>query len=191
MTVALRRMAEIRARWAKRPETWEIAWWLPGAGPAPAQGLQRALYTHGEPAWGWVLVGWNGVYERGAENGPATLISSDDPAIQADPSLLRVPHDRYWTIRTNGATAPGLRRLVPWARREAPPVGRGRFPALLSGPWLVWEARIDVDRAHLPGGLLRSPLVPIVRFPDPRRAEMMILPRWHWPQDMVEEWGRG
>lgn len=186
-------LAEIRARWAAREPAKALPlppvpdWWAKRPDLWAARAYVHTLAQEGEVASGRLLVFDDSMVRPGAEALPGEVIWSDDPYVEAHPSLLDEVSERWWKLRREGSAAPGLRAMVPVVRGDAP-VAIRRVPGPLASDRVVWHCKLMLYPSHLPESRIGLPIVPILRDPTHRHAIVMVVPAEWWPAVLVEAW---
>lgn len=163
-------------------------WMGPSDGLNEVVAQQRLLLTEGHIVWG-ALVQANGqLFQPGIEDLPALLVHSTDRHFDAHPQELRQVGQALFALKDTAPAEPELARLAALVTGEKERVlGLDLPPVLSSCP--VRAGVFMVYRKHVPTGMLRCGLFPVLTHPATPVA--MMLPFEYWPIELIILWKDG
>jgi hypothetical protein len=150
---------------------------------------QKSLWKHGVIVWGHVVRANARLYESGTDDCPATLIfsatASDEEALCELPSYVKKLHDLSESVSPEPAWTQREKEWWEDLRNDLSYHRGFRLP-------LEWQTQSQdykgssllIHREHLPDGLIKSRLLPILV--DPMACIAQIVPYKEWPQGMIE-----
>lgn len=195
MSFASRVNDALAAAWAQRNQNVPVTWpplvpefILNNAKFWPLLEGGRELWQTGEPILARVLQANNAIFEPGEFALLGEVIWGEDPYVRRDSDLLAECTERYWALRRKPSSAPGLRSLSAFVADDKRPVGRTRFPPLLSAGRVIEHATVLFHREHLVTGVLASDLVPILRDPTGNVPLVLVPPIVFWPAELIARW---
>lgn len=160
----------------------------------PADGLnevvarQRLLLTEGEVVWGALVMANKLLFEPGTEDLPALLVHSPDRHFDARPEALREVGQALFALKDTAPADPELARLAALITGETErALGLALPPVLCSRP--VRAGVFMAYRRHVPTGVLRGGLFPVLTHPS--TPAVMMLPFEFWPIELIILWKEG
>ena len=172
------------------PRVFERGWpaWLQRSDPIKhVYRAQRALLDHGHVVWAWLVQANKMLFEPGKWDSPAAVVYSDDPSFDASPEELSDVAEALFDLKGRAGAGDDVAYFAEALADEVVRDARLPVPSRLTGGRRVYYATIVVMRAHLPDGVLRRPLVPLLVRPN-RTPWAMILPSHYWAPSLVAKW---
>ena len=148
---------------------------------------QRGLLDHGHVVWAWIVQANRLLMEPGRTDSPAAVVYSDDPYFDALPIELSDVAETLFDLKGRGGVDKDLQWFAYMLADEVIREPKVQVPLRLTAGRRVYFTSIVVMRAHLPGGILARPLVPLLVRPD-RTPWGMILPSNFWAPALVRDW---
>ena len=168
---------------APRPQ-----WMGPADGLNEGVDAQRLLLTEGAIVWGALVMANKQLFEPGTEDLPALLVHSTDRHFDARPEALREVGQSLFALKDTKPADPELARLAGLITGETErALGLELPPALSSRP--VRAGVIMAYRRHVPTGVLRGGLFPVLTHPS--TPAVMMLPFEFWPIELIILWKEG
>ncbi len=165
---------------APRPD-----WMGPSDGLNEVVAQQRLLLTEGEIVWGGLVMANKRLFEPGTEDLPALLVHSPDRHFDGRPQELRQVGQALFALKGTTPADPELGRLAALITGEKERALGLDLPAALSSR-PVRAGVFMVYRKHVPTGLLRCGLFPVLTHPSTPVA--MMLPFEFWPIELIILW---
>lgn len=163
-------------------------WMGPSDGLNEVVAQQRLLLTEGAIIWG-ALVQANGqLFQPGDLDLPAMLVYSTDHHFDAHPDALRQVGQALFALKDTTPADPALGRLAALMTGETERALGLDLPAALSSR-PVRAGVFMVYRRHVPTGMLRCGLFPVLTHPSTPVA--MMLPFEFWPIELIVLWKEG
>lgn len=163
-------------------------WMGPSDGLNEVIAQQRLLLTEGEIVWGGLVMANRLLFKPGTEDLPALLVHSPDRHFDARPEDLRQVGQALFDLKGTTPADPELARLAALLTGETErALGLALPAALTSRP--VRASVFMVHRKHVPTGMLRCGLFPVLTHPSTPVA--MMLPFEFWPIELIVLWKEG
>ena len=163
-------------------------WMGPSDGLNEVVAGQRLLLAEGAIVWGALVMANRQLFEPGTEDLPALLVQSPDRHFDARPQDLREVGQALFALKDTKPADPALARLAGLITGETErALGLELPPALSSRP--VRAGVFMVYRRHVPTGVLRGGLFPVLTHPS--TPAVMMLPFEFWPIELIILWKEG
>ncbi|NUK00947.1 hypothetical protein [Streptomyces lunaelactis] len=147
---------------------------------------QNTLLREGRLVWASLVQANELLFRPGDHDHPSTVIySPDTAAFDDDPDRLRGIARALYALKGTGQEDAELAAFSRTLASEMEYEMRMRVPQSLAGDAEVYCTDIIVSRRHLPDGVLRSPLFPLIIHPE-KTAMTMMLPSRYWPNELIE-----
>jgi len=162
--------------------------WINGKSPLIAiKRSQNLLLREGAVVWAALVQANSAIFEPGAPVVPGAVLYSDDPASFARPgAIARCARGLFAEKGTSdGDGREDWRRdLVAAITDEHIMVMKRRLPPEAAEGFVCTYTSVLFDPRHLPGGVLRASLFPVLRHD--KTDAVVIVPYWHWPAGMLD-----
>ncbi|MFD3441030.1 hypothetical protein ACFWU3_26370 [Streptomyces sp. NPDC058685] len=146
---------------------------------------QNTLLREGRLVWASLVQADERLFLPGDHDHPSTVIYSPDAAAFDDhPERLRAMARALYALNSGGHEDPAPGAFAAMLADETPYLPRTRVPKDLAGDDEVYRTHIIVCRRHLPDGVLRHALFPLLVHPDLTPRAMM-LPSRYWPPELA------
>jgi hypothetical protein len=164
---------------------------LPPKWMAPSDQLQTVhrnripLLQRGKVVWGSIVQANNLLFSPGPLTHPALIAFATSDAFDAEPQRLRDISGWVFSLKHTTPSDPLELKLAQLVTDE---LDRGGFvvPGDLIGGVEIRGSALLVYREHIPGGFLRSGILPLL-ISDSIPA-VMIVPSEYWPPELVALW---
>lgn len=147
---------------------------------------QKKLLKEGEVYWSHIVQANRQLFEAGDVDCPAMVIFTADNHFDNRIGELQALARRLFELKSTTPDDSKERRLAEMITDEMERGLGAVVPKSLTGDRRVRSTTIMVFRKHLPGGILRNGLLPILVHPD--TPAVMIVPQEFWPTALTEIW---
>lgn len=167
-------------------------WLDPADGLTEVLARQHLLLTQGQIVWGALVMAHAALFQPGTDDLPALVVHSADAHVEGRPSALRDIARALYALRGARPEDPARQPLADWmtadlAPRAARDLSVDLAPVLSSYP--VQAVATLVLRKHVPTGMLRGGLFPVLTHPS--TPAVMLLPFEFWPIELIVRWKDG
>jgi hypothetical protein len=149
--------------------------------------IQQTLLDHGQVVWGCIVQANALLFEPGEGDSPAAVIYSDDPYLDAEPEELGYIAHQLFELKGRTEVDADVRQFAASITDERTRDAKLIVPPRLTGGRRVYYTAIMVIRAHLPDGVLRDAMLPLLVLPD-RTPWTLVLPSHFWSPSLVLQW---
>ncbi|MFI0446908.1 hypothetical protein [Actinomadura sp. 6N118] len=151
---------------------------------------QDRLLEQGRVVWGGLVQANTLLFGKGRHDSPAEILYSPDPMLDDRPDLLAEVAQRLFALKGSRQADAELQTISDTLANEledAPhaPVPRS-MPRSMAGSLPLFTTTVLVSRRHLPDGVLRGGLFPLIVHPE--LDSTMILPSRYWAPTLVQAW---
>lgn len=160
----------------------------PGDALREAIAKQGLLLTEGHVAWGAIVQANKLLFAPGNSDCPAQLLHSLDPHFDARPHQLGQVAERMYELKSTKQTDPRLQFVAERVTNEKDRAMNWRLPEDLTARD-VRASIVMVFRKHLPNGVLKQRLLPVLTHPS--TEALLIVPFEFWPAEMIALWKSG
>jgi hypothetical protein len=149
---------------------------------------QDLLLTEGRISWGAIVQANKLLFSPGTSDCPAQLLHSHDTHFDARPHQLGHVAERIYELKSTKPTDPRLQLVAERVTNEIDRAMNWRLPEDLTARD-VRASIVMVFRKHLPNGVLKQRLVPVLTHPS--TEAILIVPFEFWPPEMIGLWKAG
>ena len=146
---------------------------------------EELLKNEGHIYYGALVMANTLLYEEGKDVNPGFILYSTDPHYSANPYDLI---DLSWQLNNYVGTdvvPDELKEILYLMETETERVSKIKLPCSITGNKDVYFTDLLFQRDHLPGGVLRGKLFPVLANPDIFRS-VTVLPKYYWSDNMVK-----
>lgn len=187
-------LRDLRARLGPPPRTLEVRLppqpeWAKADPLGKTWALAPRIAAQGTLVLGWVVMANAKLWQPGEHDHPAGAVYSFDDACADPPTLLEPASSRLYAMYKDAPEPVGPSRR-PWTRAVQDQIHSGferpfhqPLPPDLTGGPVMYHTSLMVFRDHLPDGILRSSVLPLLVDRDGSGLPLMV-PHEHWPDSL-------
>lgn len=150
---------------------------------------QKLLWRDGDVVWAALVQANNNMFAQGPRNHPGNIIYSRDPLILSDPAVLSEAAADLFATKGQTVHRADVQYIADILQGELGAEEEILAPTFLTQGAQCVFTNIIFERRHLPEGILRGLLLPILI--DARTDAVMVVPYWHWPDAFRVAWLEG
>lgn len=154
-------------------------WSLKGDRLSDIYSQQDKLLREGEVVWGALVQANRQLFADGPENHPGNVIYSLDPASFSMPGVLMAAAHQLFSVKGDKDVSAEMQVFSQTLADELERLMKVKVPGELTHGLETFFTSVMFDRLHLPDGVLRGGLMPMLAHP--KLDATMVVPYWHWP----------